>query len=150
MRLLRLACILALTLLASGSLSAGQATKTFDFTPVNGVQQLDLMVGDVRLNQVVFDLHNTGGIGPLRRSGSDAEVRLDNNGTKDVEAAVALVLMDADGNIVGAGSGGTKVGWLKAGERDKYTVNFPYVYRYVDKAKTIFVTVETRDRPPSR
>lgn len=150
MRLLRVFFAIGSILLVPVSLRAGQATKKFDFAPVNGVQQVDLVVGDVRLSQIVFDLHNTGGIGPLRRSGSDAEVRLDNNGAKDAEAGVALVLMDADGNVVGAGSGGTKVGWLRAGERDKYTVNFPYVYRYVEKAKTVLVTVETRERPPSK
>jgi hypothetical protein len=150
MRFLRVFLAIGSILLVPVSLRAGQATKKFDFAPVNGIQQVDLVVGDVRLNQIIFDLHNTGGIGPLRRSGSDAEVRLDNNGAKDVEAGVALVLMDADGNVVGAGSGGTKVGWLRAGERDKYTVNFPYVYRYVEKAKTVLVTVETRERPPSK
>lgn len=149
MRFLRVFLAIGSILLVPVSLRAGQATKKFDFAPVSGIQQVDLVVGDVRLNQI-FDLHNTGGIGPLRRSGSDAEVRLDNNGAKDVEAGVALVLMDADGTVVGAGSGGTKVGWLRAGERDKYTVNFPYVYRYVEKAKTVLVTVETRERPPSK
>jgi hypothetical protein len=47
---------------------------------------------------------------------------------------------------VAAGSCGTKMGWLKAGERDTCKAEFPYVYRNLKAAKSMMVTLETRDK----
>lgn len=140
----------AIVLVIPSALPAGQATKRFEMTAGSKTIQVAVEVDNVRVNQVVLDIENTSGRGPIRRSGSDAEVRMDNNSSKDVEAGVALVLMDAAGNVVGSGSCGTKVGWLKAGERDTCTASFPYVFRNLKNARTLLVTLETRDRPTKK
>ncbi|HJW14728.1 MAG TPA: hypothetical protein VJ776_08530, partial [Thermoanaerobaculia bacterium] len=57
---------------------------------------------------------------------------------------------DGEGNIVAAGSGGVKLGSLGKGERDTFTIKFPYVYRNLDKAKTFTVTLETQERGGSK
>ena len=58
--------------------------------------------------------------------------------------------LQADGNIVAAGSGGSKVGYLGKGERDTFVIRFPYVYRNLENAKTFTVTLETRERGSAR
>lgn len=145
MRLKRSALALAAVLAVPGALFAGQATKKYDLTPGQTTQAVDVSVDNVRINQVT--IQNEGGSsGPLKKSGSEAKIRMDNNGSADVEAGAAIVVMDGDGNIVAAGSCGTKVGWLKAGERDTCTADFGYVFRNLSKAKTIIVTIETKPR----
>jgi hypothetical protein len=47
-------------------------------------------------------------------------------------------------NVVAAGSGGTKWGYLNKGVRDTYTIEFPYVYRRFDQAKSILVTLRVQ------
>ena len=129
-------------------LSAGQATKKYDFAPVNGVQEVNVEVDKVTVNQITFKL-DPQGLGALlstKAGDAGAKVRVDNNGYQDVEVGISIVLFDADGNIVGAGGGGTKVGFLKRGDRDTHQVMFDYVYRNIDKAKSFLVTLETKPK----
>lgn len=51
---------------------------------------------------------------------------------------------------MGAGSCGTKVGWLKAGERDTCTANFSHVFRNLKNARSMIVTIETREKPVAK
>jgi hypothetical protein len=127
-------------------LAGGQATKKYDLAPGATSQTVDVSVDHVTVNQVIFEFKNTSGSGPLRKSGSEAKVRMDNNGSTEVEAGVALVIMDKDGNVLAASSCGTKVGWLKAGERDTCSMDFSYVFRNLANAHSLVVTLETR--PP--
>jgi len=137
---LGIAAALALSL----PLPGGQATKKYELTPGATAQTVDVTVDHVTVNQVILEFKNTSGSGPLRKSGSEAKVRMDNNGSTDVEAGVALVVMDRDGNVLAAGSCGTKVGWLKAGERDTCSADFSYVFRNLANASSLLVTLETR------
>ena len=132
-------------LAAPGVLPAQQITKKFDYAPVNGAQDLKFELDKVSLNQIVFKPGKSLGAG-LRRSDASAEIRLDNNGPVDKIVGVAVVLFDGDGNVVAAGSGGTRVGYLSAGERDTAAVNFPFVFRHMDKAKTFIVTMELQEK----
>ena len=73
-------------------------------------------------------------------------MRIDNNGFIDEEVGVAVVVFDDEGNVVATGSGGTKWGYLNKGDRTYYTIDFPYVYRNLDRAKTFIVTLETKEK----
>jgi len=125
-------------------MAAGQATKKYDLEPGATAQTVDVTVDNVNVNQVILQIKNTDGSSPLRKSGSEAKVRMDNNGTTDVEAGVAVVVQDEAGNVLAAGSCGTKVGWLKAGERDTCKADFSYVFRNLANARSLTVTLETR------
>ena len=83
---------------------------------------------------------------PLQSSSAHAVARVDNNGFLAYEVGVAIAIFDGDGNIVAAGSGGVKLGSLGKGERDTFTIRFPYVYRNLANAKTFTVTLEARER----
>ena len=143
----RLMLALAALVLAP-PLLAGQATKKYDFAPANGVQEVAVEAGKVKINQVIFrlDSRGTGFVFSTKAGDSGAKIRIDNNGDTDVEVGVAIVVFDAEGNIVGAGGGGTKAGYLKKGSRDTHGVDFDYVYRNADKAKSFIITLETKAR----
>lgn len=128
-------------------LRAQQATKKFDYKPVDGIQTISLAIDQVKIGQIVFKPGKALG-GPLRRSDAECVIRIDNDGQVPVQAGVAVALFDEEGNLVAAGSGGTRVGWLSAGERDASAIRFPFVYRHMDKAKTFLVTLEVMPKPP--
>jgi hypothetical protein len=133
--------LLAVAASLASPTAAQQITKKFEYAPVNGVQDLRIELDNVVMNQITFKTGKSIG-GPLRKSDSSAEVRIDNNGSKDQIVGIAVVVMDGDGNIVAAGSGGTRWGHLSAGERDNSRIGFPFVFRNMDRAKTFIVTLE--------
>ena len=122
-RRLSLAVFLAAALCASAS--AQVATKKFPWQPVGGVQDIDVQTEDVVVGQVVFDLGSTMKGTPMRKSSAKVRVRIDNNRKSDEEVGVAVVVFDAEGNVVAAGSNGTKWGYLNKGDRTYYDDRLP-------------------------
>jgi hypothetical protein len=140
----------AVVLLFSASIAApafaDQITKKFDWQPVAGAQDVNIEVQRVSVNQITFDLGSTLKGTPIRKSSAKAKLRVDNNGFIDAEVGVAVVVFDEEGNVVATGSGGTQWGYLNKGDRSYYTVDFTYVYRNFDKAKTFLITLETKEK----
>lgn len=129
-------------LFLSTLLSAEIVTKKYNWSPVNGIQRLEFDWNDIDISQITFDLGDT--VKPLRMSSAKAIVRVDNNSARDQEVGVALAIFDEGGTMLAAGSGGIKVGDLDKGERDTFTVRFPYVYRNLKGASYFYLTVETK------
>ena len=134
--------------LVAAPLCAGVATQKYNWSPVNGVQEVRVESDHVVVSSIEFDTGDR--MKPLQASSAKAVARVDNNGFLAYETGVAIVVFDADGNIVAAGSGGVKLGSLGKGERDTFTIRFPYVYRNLENAKTFTVTLETRERGSAR
>ena len=139
---LLLSALVALAVAAPAS--AQLVTKKFDWSPVNGAQKVDVQMNDVAISLIRFDLGDT--IAPIRVSSAKATVRVDNNSDIDQEVGVAIAVFDADGNVVAAGNGGNKVGELNKGDREEFTVRFPYVYRHLSSARSFLVTLETKPK----
>jgi hypothetical protein len=131
-------------LLAALPLSAEVLTKKFDWQPVAGIQKIEVQNNDIVISQIRWDLGDT--MAPIRISSSKAVVRVDNNSERDQEVGVAIAVFDEQGNLVAAGSGGNKVGELNKGDREEFTVRFPYVYRHLREAKTFLVSLETKPK----
>jgi hypothetical protein len=137
----RLPLVIA-ALFFSQLLSAEIVTQKFNWSPVNGIQRLRFDWNDIAISEIRFDLGDT--FKPFRVSSAKAVVRVDNNSARDQEVGVALAIFDESGTMLAAGSGGIKMGDLDKGERDTFTVRFPYVYRNLKDAKYFFLTVETK------
>ena len=144
---MRRTLLFAVAVCLSAPLTAQQVTKRFDYKPVDGIQPINVAIDRIKINQIVFKTGREAG-GPLRRSSAECVVRVDNDGLTPVAVGVAVAVLDEDGNLVAAGSGGTRVGWLSAGERDTSAIRFPFVYRNLDKAKTFMITMEVEPKPP--
>jgi hypothetical protein len=150
---MRLSGLFMGVLLSAGvaAVAAGDAsTKKFNWNPINGAQDTDVTDGTIVVSQVEFDLGSTMKGTPIRKSSAKVKVRIDNNGQTDQEVGVAVVVFDAEGNVVAAGSNGTKWGYLGKGDRTYYDIDFPYVYRNLDKAANFVVTLETRGKTASK
>ena len=146
MRLGRLASAGLLAALVSAPLFGQAVTKKFEFAPINGVQDINVQNGEIVVSQVTFNHGSTLKGTPIRKSSADVRVRIDNNGLQDQQVGVAVVVFDAEGNVVGAGSNGTKWGYLNKGDRTYYNIDFPYVYRRLDQAASFIVTIETQGK----
>ena len=146
MRFGRLASAAAFAALLSAPLLGQAVTKKFDYQPINGVQDIDVKNGEVAVGQLVFDQGSTLKGTPIRKSSADVRVRIDNNGLTDQQVGIAVVVFDAEGNVVAAGSNGTKWGYLNKGDRTYYNIDFPYVYRRLDQAASFIVTIETQPK----
>jgi hypothetical protein len=146
MRVHRLALVGILAAGVCAAASADVASKKYEWTPVNGIQETDVRDGDIVVSQVQFNTGSTLKGTPIRKSNAEVRVRIDNNGLTDQEVGVAVVVFDAEGNVVAAGSNGTKWGYLNKGDRTYYEIDFPYVYRRFDRAASFLVTIETRGK----
>ncbi len=147
-RSLSLAGLLAAALAVPAT--AEVMSKKFDWSPVDGIQDIEVADGKVVVSQVQFDVGRVLKGTPIRKSSANVRVRIDNNGTTDQEVGVAVVVFDAEGNVVAAGSNGTKWGYLTKGDRTYYTIDFAYLYRRLDKAASFLVTLETSGKGTSR
>ena len=143
---MRKAALFAVAACLAAPLSAQQATKKFDYKPVDGIQPINLAIDQVKVSQIVFKPGKAAG-GPVRRSDAECVLRIENDGPVAMQTAVAVALFDEAGNLVAAGSGGTRAGWVAAGEHDASAIRFPFVYRNMEKAKTFLVTLEVQPRP---
>jgi hypothetical protein len=141
-RQLSLAVLCAAALAAPAS--AQVATKKYPWQPIGGAQNIDVTTEDIHVGQVLFDLGSTMKGTPIRKSSARVRVRIDNNGFVDEEVGVAVVVFDKEGNVVAAGSNGTKWGYLGKGDRVYYDIDFPYLYRRLDDAAEFMVTLETK------
>ena len=130
------------------ALAAQQVTKKFDYKPVDSIQTISIAIDKVKINQIVFKPSKAIG-GPRAAPTAECVVRdRQRRPTRGGRRASRWRFFDGDGNLVAAGSGGTRVGWLSAGERDTSAIRFPFVYRNMDKAKTFIVTLEVEPKPP--
>ncbi len=134
----------ALTIVLVSPLSAELVSKKFDWSPVGGIQRVDMQLNDVAISEVRFDLGDT--VAPIRVSSAKAVVRVDNNSQVDQEVGVAIAVFDAEGNLVAAGDGGNKVGDLNKGDRSEFTLHFSYVYRNLRSARSFLITLETKTK----
>lgn len=130
----------------AAALCAEVATQKYNWKPVNGIQEVKVEANRVILSQLEFDLGTK--MAPLRFSTARAVARVDNNGFIPQEVGVAVAIFDAEGNLIAAGSGGVKVGYLSKGDRETFIIHFPYVYRNLDRAASFVVSLETREKPP--
>jgi hypothetical protein len=143
---IRFSVLLLVAAAIASPAAADQVTKKFDWQPVGGAQDINVEVQRISINQITFDLGSTMKGTPIRKSSAKAKLRVDNNGFIDAEVGVAVVVFDEEGNVVATGSGGTQWGYLNKGDRAYYTVDFPYVYRNFDRAKTFLISLETKEK----
>ena len=123
MRIRQLSLAVLLAAAVAAPASAQVATKKFPWQPVGGVQNIEVQTENVVVGQVVFDLGSTMKGTPIRKSSAKVRVRIDNNGETDEEVGVAVVVFDAEGNVVAAGSNGTKWGYLNKGDSRSTTTS---------------------------
>jgi len=125
-----------------------QTTQKFDYKPVKQIQAIQFGLEKIQIRQIVFAPASEAGGGKQRHSVPEAVVSIANEGETTAAVGVAIAIFDADGNLLAAGAGGTRAGWLAPGEKETVAIRLPFVYRNLDKAKTFMLTMELLPKPP--
>ena len=142
------ASVLALVLFAALPLCADSFSQRYEFAPEKWIR-LNAKVGGLEIQDVQFQFPTYVGPRKLGIKGRDqATLTVKNYGEVRTRVKVAIALFDADGNLVGCGTTGTKVAGTKPGGSESFYISFDYVNARLATAKTFYLTVETEPDTP--
>ena len=134
-RTLVLALAMSLVSLPAGAASASRKYKL----EKNKELALELSAGGIRVDTVLFEFPSS----VLRfQTATKARVTVTNTSGGAYRVGLAIALHDAEGNLVGAGTGGNKGGRVDAGETTEFSVFFYYVNEQIAAASSFQITLE--------
>ena len=136
--------ILLALALASAARADGFLSKSYEFK-ANTPLQVGVDLGDgVRFDSIEFVLPKSGGEGPTPLfEQPKAKVTVSNLGDAAVKVGIAIAVVDGEGSLVGAGSGGTKMLPLRAGRQMVYAIGFDDVRARIATGSAFRITFET-------
>jgi hypothetical protein len=127
-----------LALLVPSPADAAVASKKYRLE-ANKPVGIDLSVLDIKAETVVFEFPSS----LLRfQTASRARVTVTNRSGVKARVGVALALFDDAGDLVAAGTGGNKGGWVSPGETEEFSVFFYYVTERIPSATTFQISIE--------
>jgi hypothetical protein len=133
-------------ILASPIVTAGDlVSKKYNFKPDTRLE-LGTSVNDIIIQSIKFKGPGAAKGKRFSITGSfKADVEIENKSKIDVKVGLALAIFDSKENLVGVGSGGSKMFFkIKAGDKKEYTVPFHYVTENLEAASTFQITLEIR------
>jgi hypothetical protein len=120
--------------------SASSGSRKYRFEG-NKWLKLDLEVSGVRADLIRFDWPATMmGV----KTGYKSTIKLVNGSTRQARIGMAVILFDADGHPVGAGTTGTKLGTIDPGDSAEFSVDFDHVTERLEQSKQFSLVVEIR------
>jgi hypothetical protein len=134
----------ALLAIASAAQAGGFLSKSYEFK-ANTPLQVGLDLGDgVKFDSIEFVLPAKEGDGPTPLfEQPKAKVTISNLGDASVKVGIALAVVDGDGNLVGAGTGGTTLLPLRAGRQMVYSIGFDDVRERIATGSAFRISFET-------
>ena len=109
------------------------------------LMQVDLAVDGLKVNSIFFNLRESKVKlfqGPT--FGTRAQVEVTNTSKATKIPGFAVAVLDAEGRLLGAATGGSKLTGVKAGETETFDLNFDQVNARIPKGATFLLTVELR------
>lgn len=143
MRLLVTTLIVSFSVLGgAASSNAETVSKQVSFANDEWVK-VNLTAEGIQLSEIRFKLEGGVHYNPLRAGkGPQCFVAVRNTSGHEQDFAIAVALVDAKGNLVGATESG-HTGSLDPGETAEVKMTFREVHRRIYEAKTVHVTLET-------
>ena len=117
-------------------------SKAYAFKPDTTLQVGADMPGGLRLDSVEFVLPKGDASQAGTFEGPKVKVSISNLGTAAAKIGVAIAVTDADGQLVGVASGGTKLFPLRAGRQIVYTLSVDSVRAELSKGTVFRISVE--------
>lgn len=105
----------------------------------------ELEVDGLKVNSIFFNLRE-----PATKFlkgatfGTRAQVEVTNTGKTTRVAGFAVAVLDEEGRLLGAATGGAKVSGVKPGETETFDLNFTQVKERIPKGAVYLLTVELR------
>jgi hypothetical protein len=122
----------------------GFASRRFDFK-WDRLIPLGFEVDGLKVNSVFFNTRELKA-GFLKEAsfGTRAQVEVTNASRHDRIPGFAVAVFDKSGNLLGAASGGTKLGVVKAGASETFDLNFTQVKERLPRGDHFVLSVELR------
>lgn len=133
-------------LLVSPMVSAGDlVSKKYKFKAGTKLE-LDAIISDIAINSIEFRLPGAAKGKHFAITGKfKADVEIENKSKENAKVGIAIALYDSAGNLVGVGTGGSKMFFkIKSGDKKEYTVPFYYVTENIEDASKFQITLELR------
>jgi hypothetical protein len=104
---------------------------------------LNMEVDGLKINSVFFNRREIrSGLLKGADFGVRAQLEVTNTSKKPRIPGFAVAVFDADNNLLGVGSGGTKVGTVKAGGTETFDLNFRYVSERLPRGDYFVLSLE--------
>lgn len=102
-------------------------------------------VDGLKLNNIFFNRREGRGLFKGSDFGMRAQVEVSNAAKESRIPGFCVAVFDAQDQLLGVASGGTKFGSVKAGETETFDLNFSQVLERVPKGSYFVLAVELRD-----
>jgi len=110
---------------------------------------LSIQLDGLKVNSIFFNKRvvRSGFFSFLKGAefGTRAQLEVTNTGKAPRVPGFAVAVLDKDGRLLGAASGGTKFGTIKAGETETFDLNFTQVNERLASGDRFYLAIELRD-----
>jgi hypothetical protein len=110
---------------------------------------LKVELDGLKVSQIFFNkrVPKPGFLGLFKGTefGTRAQVEVTNTSKTSKVPGFAVAVLDKDGRLLGAASGGTKLGTIKPGETETFDLNFTQVKERLSKGDRFLLSIELRD-----
>ena len=129
----------------AGAASLSFASGSYKFL-WDTILPVDLDVDGLKVKEIYFNVRKSR-YSWLKEAefGTRAHVTVMNTSARPRVPGFAVAVLDADGKLVGAASGGTKVGTIAPGDTEEFDLNFTQVKERLPKGATFLLSVELRN-----
>ena len=115
----------------------------------NTLIPLDINLDGLKVTSIFFDLRKpeSNFFGLLKGAdfGTRAQVTVTNTSRYAKVPGFAVAVVDKDGNLLGAASGGTKFGTMQPGDTETFDLNFTQVKERLPKGDHFYLSIELRN-----
>jgi hypothetical protein len=136
------AVLTGVLILAAGSARAELFSKAYAFKPNTTLEVGTEMPGGLRLDSVEFVVPSDPASEGSVFSGPKCKVAISNLGEKSVKIGVAIAVTDAEGNLVGVASGGTKLFPMRSDRAIVYSLSIGGVKSQLANGTVFRISVE--------
>lgn len=112
----------------------------------NATMPMNLEVDGLKVTEIYFNVRRSR-YSWLKDAefGTRAHLTVTNTSARPRIPGFAVAVLDADGQLLGVASGGTKVGTVAPGATEEFDLNFTQVKERLPKGATFLLSVELRD-----
>jgi hypothetical protein len=147
MKVLAAVCVAACLAIAPPATAGDFVSKSYEFKPNRPLEVGYKLQGGVTFDAIEFKLSEESGPDDSPRPLLDRPrvvVTISNLGTEAARIGIAVAVVDAEGRLVAAASGGTKMFPLRPQRQMAYNIAFEDVTARIQDAAAFRITIETK------
>jgi hypothetical protein len=147
MRVRAAVCVTAFAAILPLAVAGDFVSKSYEFKPNRRLEVGHKLQGGITFDAIEFKLPEGSGSNDSPRPLLDRPrvvVTISNLGTEAARIGIAVAVVDAEGRLVAAASGGTKMFPLRPQRQMAYNIAFEDVTTHIRDASAFRITIETK------